>query len=206
MARKKRTTPGINGSSMADISFMLLIFFLITTSMETDKGLKRTLPPMAPKQQDNKPIEIRQRNILRLLVNQADKIVVSKEINGVDQVQEVPLEQLKDIAVEFIMNPEDRPELPEKEVRDIPGLGEQRVTTSTYAISLKNQIGTSYQRYIDVQNELIRAYKEVWDTYAQQMFHKPYDELTVSQQKAVAKDAYPMHISEMPLSNLTNAK
>lgn len=121
MARKKRTTPGINGSSMADISFMLLIFFLITTSMETDKGLKRTLPPMAPKQQDNKPIEIRQRNILRLLVNQADKIVVSKEINGVDQVQEVPLEQLKDIAVEFIMNPEDRPELPEKEVRDIPG-------------------------------------------------------------------------------------
>lgn len=204
MARKKRKTPGINGSSMADISFMLLIFFLITTSMETDKGLKRTLPPLAPKQQDNKPIEIRKRNIMRLLVNQDDVIVISKEINGVDQVNEVPLEQLKDMAVEFIMNPEDRPDLPEKEMREISGLGQQNVTTSTYAISLKNQIGTSYQRYIDVQNELIRAYKEVWDRYAQQMFHKKYDELSVSQQKAVAKDAYPMHISEMPLSNLTN--
>ncbi len=120
MARKKRKTPGINGSSMADISFMLLIFFLITTSMETDKGLKRTLPPLAPKQQDNKPIEIKKRNILRLLVNQEDKIVISKEISGRDEIVEVPLEQLKDIAVEFIMNPKDRPDLPEKELREIP--------------------------------------------------------------------------------------
>ena len=83
----KRKTPGINGSSSADIAFMLLIFFLITTSMDTDKGLKRRLPPMAPKQQKQQEVEINDRNIMRLLVNRADEIVISrKDASGVDQL------------------------------------------------------------------------------------------------------------------------
>nr|WP_313965788.1 biopolymer transporter ExbD [uncultured Porphyromonas sp.] len=198
----KRKTPGINGSSSADIAFMLLIFFLITTSMDTDKGLKRRLPPMAPKQQKQQEIEINDRNIMRLLVNRADEIVISrKDASGVDQLIPVKLEQLKDYAVEFIMNPGNKPFLPELERREIEGLGERTVITTGYAISIKNEVETSYQQYVNVQNELIKAYNEVWDTFARQAFGKPFEALTPSQKKSVT-DAYPMHISEMALSNL----
>ena len=110
----KRKTPGINGSSSADIAFMLLIFFLVTTSMDTDKGLKRRLPPISPKQEQQQQVEINDRNIMRLLVNRADEIVVSRKDNaGVDQLIPVKLDQLKDYAVEFIMNPEEKPYLPD---------------------------------------------------------------------------------------------
>ena len=198
----KRKTPGINGSSSADIAFMLLIFFLITTSMDTDKGLKRRLPPMAPKQQKQQEIEINDRNIMRLLVNRADEIVISrKDASGVDQLIPVKLEQLKDYAVEFIMNPDNKPFLPELERREIEGLGERTVITTGYAISIKNEVETSYQQYVNVQNELIKAYNEVWDTFARQAFGKPFEALTPSQKKSVT-DAHPMHISEMALSNL----
>ena len=184
----KRKTPGINGSSSADIAFMLLIFFLITTSMDTDKGLKRRLPPMAPKQQKQQEIEINDRNIMRLLVNRADEIVISrKDASGIDQLIPVKLDQLKDYAVER---------------REIEGLGERTVITSGYAISIKNEVETSYQQYVNVQNELIKAYNEVWDAFAKKEFGgKTFEALTPSEKKSV-QDAYPMHISEMALSNL----
>lgn len=197
MARKKRKTPGINGSSSADIAFMLLIFFLITTSMDTDRGLQRRLPPLAPKQQENKPVEINERNIMRLLVNRNDEIVISKA----GQLVPVKLDKLKDETVDFILNPNNDANKTEKESREVPGLGTVQVVTSGYAISLKTEIETSYQMFIDVQNELLKAYNEVWDKVAKQYFNKPFDELTPSQQKSVS-EAYPMHISEMPLSNL----
>lgn len=197
MARKKRSTPGINGSSSADIAFMLLIFFLVTTSMDTDKGLKRRLPPLAPRQQQERPVEINERNIMRLLVNRADEISISKGT----QVYPVSIETLKDKTVEFLLNLNEDPTLPDKEVRECGILGKQRVITKGYAISLKNEIETSYQRFVSVQNELLKAYKEVWDKFGQKHFGKPFDELTPQQQKAVT-EAYPMHISEMPLSNL----
>lgn len=206
MARKKRKVPALNGSSSADIAFMLLIFFLITTSMDTDRGLKRRLPPLSPKQEQNEqPLEINDRNIMRILVDRNDKIGVSRKVGGVDNVIDVDISKLKDMAVEFIMNPNDRPDLPEKEVRDIPGLGNLKVVTNAYAISLKNEIETSYQMYVSVQNELMKAYNEVWDKFAMTYFHQKFNELPPSKQKAVT-EAYPMHISEMPLSNLTKQK
>lgn len=197
MARKKRKTPGINGSSSADIAFMLLIFFLITTSMDTDKGLQRRLPPLSPKQQQDKPVEINERNIMRLLVNRNDEIVISKAGNLVP----VKLENLKDEVVDFIMNPTNDPNKPDKETREVPGLGNVTVVTSGYAISLKTEIETSYQMFINVQNELLAAYNEVWDKAAKQYFGKEFKSLSPAQQKSVS-EAYPMHISEMPLSNL----
>ncbi|GAD06259.1 biopolymer transporter ExbD [Porphyromonas crevioricanis] len=204
MARKKRKTPGINGSSSADIAFMLLIFFLITTSMDTDKGLKRRLPPLSEKQQNKPDVEINDRNIMRLLVNRQDKIVIFKRGGGAagDRTIPVKLEDLKDIAVRFITNPNNSPDLPEKEVREIPYLGTMNVTTSSYAISLKNEVETSYQMYINVQNELLRAYNEVWDALAKEKFRMSFEELSAAKQKAIV-EAYPMHISEMPLSNLS---
>ncbi len=171
MSKTKKKVPSINGSSMADISFILLIFFLITTSMDTDQGLKR-----------------------RLIA------IIKKDASGRDDMAIVPLERLKDRAVEFILNPQDLPHLPEKETRYIAGLGDRVVTTSSYAISLKNEVETSYQMYIDVQNELLRAYNEVWDIVAQKEYGQPYDDLTPDKQKIVV-DCYPMHISEMPLNS-----
>lgn len=197
MARKKRSTPGINGSSSADIAFMLLIFFLITTSMDTDKGIQRRLPPMPKEQQNNEPVEINERNIMRLFVNRSDQIAISRPEGMVD----VKLENLKDEAVEFIMNPNNDPNKPVLETRDIPGLGPVTTVTAGYAISLKTEIETSYQRFIDVQNELLKAYNEVWNLTAKKHFGKSFDELTPAQQKIVT-EVYPMHISEMPLSNV----
>ena len=153
MARTKRKVPAINGSSTADIAFILLIFFLITTSMDTDQGLKRRLPPLVPPEQQQQDIEIRDRNVLRILVNRSDQIaIIKKDASGRDDMAIVPLDRLKDRTVEFILNPQDLPHLPEKETRYIAGLGDRLVTISSYAISLKNEVETSYQMYIDVQN------------------------------------------------------
>ena len=92
---KKRKTPGINGSSSADIAFMLLIFFLITTSMDTDKGLARRLPPPVPKDQKNDTdVDIKKRNLLVVLVSSTNQILCG------DQVTDV--KQLKDKVKEFI--------------------------------------------------------------------------------------------------------
>ena len=113
---------------------------------------------MAPKQQKQQEIEINDRNIMRLLVNRADEIVISrKDAAGIDQLIPVKLDELKDYAVEFITNPENKPFLPELERREIEGLGERTVITSGYAISIKNEVETSYQQYVNVQNELIKA-------------------------------------------------
>ena len=185
---------------MADISFILLIFFLITTSMDTDQGLKRRLPPLVPKEQQQQDIEINDRNIMRILVNRQDQIaVLRKNAAGADEMIIVPLDKLEARTVEFIMNPKNDPTLPEKETRFIEGLGNVSVVTSGYAISLKNEVETSYQMYINVQDQLLQAYDEVWDTFAREKFRRPFDELTPAQQKAVV-DAYPMHISEMALN------
>lgn len=201
MSKTKKKVPSINGSSMADISFILLIFFLITTSMDTDQGLKRRLPPLVPPEQKQQDIEIRDRNILRILVNRSDQIAITKKnASGRDDMAIVPLDKLKDRTVEFILNPQDLPHLPEKETRYIEGLGDRVVTTSSYAISLKNEVETSYQMYIDVQNELLRAYNEVWDIVAQKEYGQPYNDLTSDKQKIIV-DCYPMHISEMPLNS-----
>mgnify|MGYP000293776310 CR=1 FL=1 len=95
---KKRKTPGINGSSSADIAFMLLIFFLITTSMDTDKGLARRLPPPVPKdQKKNEQVDVNKRNLVVVLINSSNQIL----FNG----EPTDIKQLKDKVKEFIDNP-----------------------------------------------------------------------------------------------------
>lgn len=107
MARKKRGVPGINSSSTADIAFMLLIFFLITTSMDTDRGLARRLPP-PPENKDQKDddIIVKERNILQVRLNKDNQLMC-----GTDYID---VKQLKEKAKEFIANPYDDENLPEK--------------------------------------------------------------------------------------------
>ena len=152
MARKKRKAPQVNSSSSADIAFMLLIFFLITTSMDTDRGLARRLPPPVPKEQKDQDVDIKKRNLLLVLINSNNQILCGD--------QYVDIKQLKDLVKEFVQNPFNDEHKPEKVEEDVPFFGKVMITKN-HIISLQNDRGTEYQAYIDVQNELARAYNEL---------------------------------------------
>ncbi len=180
-----------NAASMADIAFLLLIFFLVATTMDIDTGLSRKLPPMPDRnaQQDNK--QIKERNVFVVLINAQDQLMV--EGNPLD------IRRLRDEAKEFIANPNNLSKLPEKELREVPYFGEYMVPKGI--ISLQNDRGTSYGMYIKVQNELAAAYNELRDELAMSKFGKRYENLISEQQDAV-KDIYPQIISEAEPKNI----
>lgn len=189
---KKRKTPGIKGSSSADIAFMLLIFFLITTSMDTDKGLARRLPPPVPKdQKKNEEMDIKKRNILVVLINSNNQILCNNEF--------IDIKQLREKVRNFIENPYNDEHMPEKTEVDVPFFGKQMVTKN-HVISLQNDRGTEYQAYIDVQNELAAAYNELRDEVSRKKFGKAFADLDEDQQKAVQM-IYPQKISEAEPKN-----
>ena len=189
---KKRKTPGINGSSSADIAFMLLIFFLITTSMDTDQGLARRLPPPVPKdQKKDADMDIKKRNLLVVLVSSSDQILCGNEPTDI--------KQLKDKVKEFIDNPYNDANKPEKTEVDVPYFGKMMVA-KRHVISLQNDRGTSYQAYIDVQNELVKAYNELRDDVSKKKFGKAFMDLDEDQKKAVQM-IYPQNISEAEPKN-----
>lgn len=191
MARKKRKTPGINGTSSADIAFMLLLFFLLTSSMDTDRGLPRRLPQPVPKDQKKEDVEIKKRNLLVVLISSSNQILAGGEY--------IDIKQLKDKAKEFIQNPYNDEHKPEKIAVDVPYFGNMMITKN-HIISLQNDRGTSYQAYIDVQNELAAAYNELRDNVSREKFGKAFAELDEEQQKAV-QVIYPQRISEAEPKN-----
>lgn len=186
MARKKRDVPEINSSSTADMAFILLLFFLLTTSMDTDKGLARRLPEPPQENQKKEDVDIKERNILQVFVNFQDQLMVGDSYLSV--------EQLRDKAKEFIANPNDDEKLPEKVAEEVPFFGTQRITKN-HVISLRCDRGTSYKTYIAVQNELVAAYNELRDELAQQKWQTNYASLNSEQQEAIRK-IYPQVISE----------
>ena len=192
----KRKTPGINGSSSADIAFMLLIFFLITTSMDTDKGLARRLPPPVPKDQKKNDVDIKKRNLLVVLINSNNQILCGDQF--------VDIKQLKERIKEFIDNPYNDEHKPERVEADVPFFGKMMVTKN-HVISLQNDRGTEYQAYISVQNELAKAYNELRDDISRKKFGKLFADLDEDQQKAV-QQIYPQKISEAEPKNYGDKK
>ncbi|WP_308554250.1 biopolymer transporter ExbD [uncultured Mediterranea sp.] len=186
MAKKKRSTPEINSSSTADMAFLLLIFFLITTSMDTDRGLARRLPEPPQENQKQEDKDIKERNILQVFVNFNDQLMC-----GADYIN---VEQLRDKAKEFIANPYNDDKLPEKVAKEVPFFGTQMVT-KYHVISLRCDRGTSYKAYIAVQNELVAAYNELRNELAQSKWQKNYADLNEEQQEAI-REIYPQVISE----------
>ena len=182
-----RKTPGLNTGSSADISFLLLTFFLLTSSINTEQGIPRKLPP--PKTDDTEEVkaDINKRNVLNVLVNYLDQISVNGEV--------MPVSELKDKAKEFFSNPTNDPSLPEKVNKPIEGIGDFAVSEGV--VSLTNDQGTSYNMYVQVQNELQRAVNELRDETSLQYFGKKYDALDSAAQRAVTA-AIPMSISEAP--------
>ena len=197
MGRKKRKVPAMNATSSADIAFMLLIFFLITTSMDTDKGLARRLPQPVPKdQKQDEETEIKKRNLLVVLINSSNQVSCGGE--------PIEIKQLKDKVKEFIENSYNDEHKPERVEVDVPFFGKMQVTKN-HVISLQNDRGTEYQSYISVQNELAKAYNELRDEVSKQKFGKTFAELEEEQQSAV-KMIYPQKISEAEPKNYGGKK
>jgi len=183
----KRKTPGLNTGAMSDISFLLLTFFLLTSSINTEQGIPRKLPP--PKTDDTQEIkaDINKRNVLNVIVNFRDEIYVNGEVMMVSE--------LKDKAKIFFSNPTNDPSLPVKENKLIEGIGDFPVSKGV--VSLTNDQGTSYNMYVQVQNELQRAVNELRDECSLQYFGKKFSTLDSASQRAVTS-AIPMSISEAP--------
>ena len=174
MARNRRSSPEINAGSMADIAFLLLIFFLVTTTMDVDTGIARKLPVLDDTQQPE-DMQGNARNIYEVYVNKRDKLLVEDE--------EMDIEKLRDGAKEFLNNNGQNPKLSDSPDKAI--------------ISLVNSRGTSYEMYISVQNELTAAYNELRDEEAIRKYSLNYTELSKDKQKEIRK-MYPMKISEAP--------
>ncbi|MEO1515921.1 MAG: biopolymer transporter ExbD [Bacteroidota bacterium] len=167
--KRERLSNSINAGSMADIAFLLLIFFLVSTNILSDKGITVKLPPweIVP------PSPLPDKNVLTVKVNARNEILLEGE--------EATVGQLKGRAKEFIMNPRKLSSLPTRPKNAI--------------ISLQNDRGTRYETYIHVYNELKAAYNELWDQESRARFGKGFDELTKVEKKAILKDI-PLVISE----------
>lgn len=188
---KKKKMPGLNTSSTADISFMLLIFFLVTTSMDTDTGLARRLPQPPDKEQEDAQIDVKERNVLNVRLNAAGALMCNSEI--------IEISLLRDRAKEFIQNPNDLSSLPEKSAVEIDLLG-QCYITKNHVISVQTDRGTPYDVYFQVQNELVGAYNELRDELSKAKFGRPYEVLNNEQQVAI-RAYYPQKISEAEPKN-----
>ncbi len=180
----RRSSPEINAGSMADIAFLLLIFFLVTTTMDVDTGITRRLPPPVETPDD---IKIKERNVMNVLVNKDDRLLVNGRIGDI--------RTLKEEAKRFITPVfPDNPNYPETEVKTIDYIGS--IHTSKGVISLKNDRGTSYNMYIQVQNELARAFNELKDELSMQKFGVRFANLVNEDHVKAINEAIPVRISE----------
>lgn len=197
----REEVPKVNAGSMADIAFLLLIFFLVTTSIETDAGLNRMLPKESP----TPPLPINQRNILAILINGENQLMVDGDIT--------PMEELKELAVAFL----DNGGLPVRNEDYCDYCQGKRDVLSSdnpqkAIVSLMSNRETSYGVYVTVQNELVSAYNSLRNREAQRLYKMDFTTMeehymskeTSMESKAVFKDRikkiqamYPMQLSEV---------
>jgi biopolymer transport protein ExbD len=180
----------INAGSMADIAFLLLIFFLVTTTMDIDTGITRKLPPPPPK--DVEPPKVKDRNIFKVLVNKNDRLLVNGQPGDISLLRQQAKEFLRN---DNLLNPNVPETSPEKKEEVIPMLG-GAVYISKGIISLKNDRGTSYDMYIQVQNELAAAIRELRDELSNNYFGMDFGKLTDDEKIEAIQTAIPVAISE----------
>ena len=190
----RRETPEINAGSMADISFLLLIFFLVTTTMDVDTGLQRRLPQIQDEPQEEQQ-KLYKRNIFQIEINGYDQMLIDDNIAEIDEI--------RDKVIDFIDNNGDG---------TCTWCRGNRLPTSSdnpnkAVVSLTNDRSTSYGLYVAVQNEVVAAYNTLRDRYSRERFGKswkelereeienPNDEQIIERTKEV-KNAYPLNISE----------
>ena len=172
MARSSRMKNEVNAGSMADIAFLLLIFFLVTTTIAEDKGIRVKLPPWSEEEPDI--TQLKKRNVYAVLVNAQNQLLVRGEPMSVSRLREG--------AKEFIANPLKLENMAEKPSRAI--------------ISLKNDRGTNYETYLEVYNELKAAYDELWDELSLRKYNVNYSEEMPKAMRNAIKKEIPMVLSE----------
>lgn len=194
----KRSAPEVNAGSMADIAFLLLIFFLVTTTIETDSGINRKLPPI---QDEQDPPPLKERNIFIVLINSNGDLLVEDE--------PMDLKNLKQAAVQFLDNGGGKGDEACnycKGAKD-PASSDNPVKA---VISLQNNRLTKYSDYIAVQNELVAAYNELRNREAKRMYGVEFTEMEemfksekftgdkdkLKERIKVIKDMYPQKLSE----------
>ncbi len=182
MARKKRKFPEIPTASQADIAFLLIIFFIVSTTMDVDTGIYRVLPQWVENVEAPK---INKRNTFVVLINKNNDLAINGSFAQISDI--------KDRLKEFILNPTDDPNLSEKKEEMVEGLG--LVSRSQGIVSLQNDRGTDYGAYIEVQNELVKGFNELRDEFSMNRFGKKFSKLTPEEQE-LAKKAVPTAISE----------
>lgn len=210
MSKSNRKVPALNASSMADISFLLLTFFLLVSNMDVDSGLARRLPP-PPQSEQKTSVDVQRRNLLVVLVSAQNETMVQDQ-RGVDYYSnaaelrgaggKVPL---KEKVKEFVLNVANSPDLPvvtEEDFGDPIGIVP---VTAAHVISIQNDATTSYKAYIAVQNEVVRAYNELREAGAKKYFNNSYSELKEEQKKKI-EELYPMRISEAEPKNYGGGK
>jgi len=173
MAKKKqRAAPEINASSMADIAFLLLAFFLVTTTIDVEKGITVRLPEWSNEPPED--VRINKRNVFSVLVNAQNQLLVRGE--------PAEVKDLRERAKEFIMNPAHKEDLAE--------------FPNAAVISLKNDRGTKYGTYIEVYNELKAAYNELWEEESMAQFGEHYSDDLAKAKKDKIKAKIPFVLSE----------
>ncbi len=184
---------------MADIAFLLLIFFLVATTMNVDTGLVRVLPPMPDPNVKQEDIKVKERNLFLVFVSGNGNIMAGGQV--------IDIHQLKDKTKDFILNRFDDPNLPEKEVVEIemPNGSKWAYPVSQGVVSLQTTRDTGYQVYIMVQNELTRAFNEVRDEVSMVRFGRKFGELQEEESKVITK-AVPLKISEAEPRNMGKKK
>ena len=183
--RKKRDTLELNTTSTADISFMLLIFFLVTSSMDTDKGLARQLPNPEDKTVEQDMV-VKRRNVMELSLNAEDRLSCDGDTIG--------FAELTQRVQEFVANEGDDPEKPERSEREVHLLGRCKVS-DRHVIFIEVAPETTYDAYFQMQNAIVTAYTNLRNNLSQHHFGRPYVQCSQEQRDAIAM-VYPQRISE----------
>lgn len=191
--RKKQTVPSLNTTSTADISFMLLIFFLMTSSMDTDKGLPRQLPPPEESQVEEEML-VKERNVMALRLDADGRLTCNDEL--------ITDEELPGRVAEFVANDADDPSLPEKSEREVHLLGLTRVS-DRHIITIQADRQTTYDAYFQMQNAIVAGYNQLRNRLARQQFGHDYRQCSQEERDAIAL-VYPQRVSEMPPAAVAN--
>jgi biopolymer transport protein ExbD len=193
MAYGKYKIPQINSGSSADIAFLLLIFFLITSSLDSRTGIYRKMNPSIAQEVLKKRKDIQERNFITFTIDKDNRLIYNKEL--------IPLNNIKELSKVFIANPDNLDFLPEKESVEVAGIGVFPITTK-HVVSLEVSRSVKYQVYISVLNELTAAYNELRNETAYTFFNQPFERLTPEQQEAI-RTIYPFRISEIEIDSTT---
>lgn len=171
LRREKRSVPQLNTTSTADISFILLVFFLIMTSMDNDKGLARMLPAMTDKERQEEPMDIERGNVLSIRLTEASQLVVDDKACGIGQ--------LRQKVMSFVNGASDARQL---------------------IISLDIDRNASYDAYFNIQNEIVAAYNTIRNNYAMKKYGHAYERCTPEERETV-RTHYPQRILENTIGN-----